>query len=625
MEYIKFLGANGARTSTKGALSVQIDDYSVIDAGNIIMGLSDRAFLVDKIFLSHSHIDHICDIPFLIEDRVLKATSPLKIYASKETLEILQKSILNNKVWPDFTSIKLINASESSVVELVEIKPNKEYFFEGFSIFAFETNHTKGSFGYVIKKSDSAIMITSDTYCCKNIWEILNKDLTIDALCIDVSFPSKYDKLAQDSKHLTPKILKKELKNLKRKINIYPIHIKPTFFDEVSKEIEEFDILHGDSKIIEDGDLIYFKKSSNGKRIGHYEIRGKFDLITQKIYDVAVALHSKADIKSLLKLVLKRAKELTNSDAGTIYLLNKEKNALEFLVLENDTLKSSKIQLFSEKSLPLYNHLGKENKNMVSSLCAIDKKVINISDVYNSKEFDFSGTKDFDKEIGYYSKSMLVIPLIDYKDNVIGVLQLINKKTFYKEIIPFDKLDEKIVLALATVAASAISKNLLEKEAKKLFEDFINSINLVIKEESKYTILHLQQIIEAILIATKKIQQNSYLEQNLTQNVLELKIFSLIRNIKELEVLEEIEKEAKKLQKIYEEMENIKYKNAQEKKSLLIGYVRMILKQEEIECKISKEYLEELKRIEKKIETLKQEYLKRVRNQESLPFDSIKI
>jgi phosphoribosyl 1,2-cyclic phosphodiesterase len=613
MDYIKFLGANGARTSTKGALSIQIDESAVIDAGNIIMGLSDRAFLIDKIFLSHSHIDHICDIPFLIEDRVLKATAPLKIYASKETLQILQDSILNNRIWPDFTNIKLINSSENSVVELVEIEFDKEYKFKHFSILPFETNHTKGSCGFVVKKFGRGIAITSDTYCSNRVWELINDDESIDSLCIDVSFPSRFDKLANDSKHLTPKLLKQETKKLKREINIYPIHIKPTFFDEVVKEIQEYKILTAESKVVEDGDLIFFK-SDEEKKNGHFEIRGRFDLITQKIYDVAVALSSENDTKKLLAMVLKRAKEITNSDAGTIYMLNDKKDTLEFAVVENDTLNIdiNNQDKINWKKLPLYDKNGKPNRNMASVLCAMNSKTINIDDAYKAHKFDFSGTKEFDELMGYRSKSMLVIPLFDYEDRVIGVLQLINKKTFYKKIISFNRVDEKIVLALASIAGSAITKDILLKDIEILFENFIDSINLIVKKESEYSLGQMRNIISLILITTEALKSGRVFEEikNIDTKLVESKIISLINTLQNIGTLDGILEDANRLQNIYERLESINSYPNSKKKELLVNYLRIILKKIDVECQIAKDYTKELSKIGQEVNSLKKRYPK---------------
>jgi len=259
-DYIKFLGVNGARTKDKGSTSIQISANSVIDAGNLICGLGDDMLDIDTIFLSHSHLDHICDIPFLSDEVIWQNGNPIKIYALKETIESMKNHIFNNKIWPDFTKIKFPN-SDKFVVELIVIEVDVTYDMGDFSITPIKTNHLAGSCGYVIKQSNQGVFITADTYCSDRIWDVVNSDKGIHTLCIDVSFPSEYDKLAKDSKHLTPKLLKEEMNKLTRDdLSISIMHLKPSFESRIYKEVDEYNLLLGDGTILEDGDIIYFDK-----------------------------------------------------------------------------------------------------------------------------------------------------------------------------------------------------------------------------------------------------------------------------------------------------------------------------------------------------------------------------
>lgn len=259
-DYIKFLGVNGARTKDKGSTSIQISKNSVIDAGNLIYGLGEDMLDIDTIFLSHSHLDHICDIPFLADEVIWQKDNPIKIYALKDTIESMKNHIFNNKIWPDFTKIKFPN-SDKFVVELIMIEKDVTYNMEDFTITPIETNHIAGSCGYIIKQSNQGIFITADTYCSDIIWDRVNSDETIHTLCIDVSFPSEYAKLAKDSKHLTPKLLKEEITKLTRDdLSISIMHLKPSFIDRLYEEMEEYSVTLGDGIILQDGDIIYFDK-----------------------------------------------------------------------------------------------------------------------------------------------------------------------------------------------------------------------------------------------------------------------------------------------------------------------------------------------------------------------------
>ncbi len=258
MSTIKILGAYGGKAINMQLTSLQLSKQVVLDAGNILEGLGNGIKNINHVFISHSHLDHINDIGFLIDATYECRTEPLKIYGRKKTLQDIKNHILNWEIWPDFTQINLLD-SELKAVELIAIELNEIIEVDGCKIKAIENNHTISSNGYVIEKNDSAILFTSDTYCCDSIWDEINSNLKITAVIIDVSFPSRMAQLALDSKHLTPLLLKNELKKLKRdNISIHINHIKPSYKVELVKEIIKSDLLLNDGMILEAQDVIEF-------------------------------------------------------------------------------------------------------------------------------------------------------------------------------------------------------------------------------------------------------------------------------------------------------------------------------------------------------------------------------
>ncbi len=109
MNYVKILGASGTKTKNSGTTSFQISKEILVDAGNIINILGEQSQFVNHVFLTHSHSDHITDLPFLIEAFFENRTEPLTIYASKETIASLKNHTFNNEIWPDFSKIKTIS------------------------------------------------------------------------------------------------------------------------------------------------------------------------------------------------------------------------------------------------------------------------------------------------------------------------------------------------------------------------------------------------------------------------------------------------------------------------------------------------------------------------------------
>ena len=109
MNYLKILGASGSKTKLTGTTSFQVYKDIIVDAGNVIATLGDEASKINHIFLTHSHSDHIIDLPFIIEGFFEERTTPLKVYGSKETINSLKSHTFNDEIWPDFSKIDLIN------------------------------------------------------------------------------------------------------------------------------------------------------------------------------------------------------------------------------------------------------------------------------------------------------------------------------------------------------------------------------------------------------------------------------------------------------------------------------------------------------------------------------------
>ncbi len=254
---IKILGAYGGKGIEFGNTCLQVNQNTVIDAGNILKALGDNAANIDNIFVSHSHLDHITDIPFLIDIFFEKRDKPIIIYALEETINHLNDFIFNTHIWPNFCEINLMRHNEKAI-QFVILEFGKEIELEdGTKIRAIENNHTTSSCGFVISKNGNSSLFTSDTYKCDRIWEEVNNDKKIKSVIIEVSFPSRFDELAKLSKHLTPKLLKKELQLLKRDdVRVFINHIKPCYKEEIVKEVDELDLLLNKGKVLEDDDVI---------------------------------------------------------------------------------------------------------------------------------------------------------------------------------------------------------------------------------------------------------------------------------------------------------------------------------------------------------------------------------
>lgn len=179
--------------------------------------------------------------------------------------------------------------------------------------------------------------------------------------------------------------------------------------------------------------------------------------LLNKVIPVGVSLSAERDFNRLLETVVAEAQAFTNADAGTMYLL--EGQELRFVILRNTSLDLKMGGTSGEpirfKPVHLYEEGGGENRSNVASYVALTKQRIKVADAYIAEGFDFSGTKAFDAQTGYRSKSFLTVPLENKEGRVIGVLQLINAKDEATgEIIQFK--DDEILEALILLATAAL-------------------------------------------------------------------------------------------------------------------------------------------------------------------------
>ena len=550
MNYIKILGASGSKAKDLNTTSFQIYKDIVIDAGNVLNALGDEAKDINHVFLTHSHADHITDLPFIIETFFENRETPLTIYALEETIEVLKKHSFNDVIWPDFTKIKLLRKDAFSLI-LKPIKLDEIIKIHNYSIKAIKANHISGACGFVIKKNHQGFVISGDTHINPHIWEEINNDEEIRSLIIECSYPDKLQELAKLTKHLTPELIANELEKLTRKnLSVFYYHLKPSYNKELLKDIKKHKLLTYNGKILKEGDVIHIETGSIESTVLSEH---KFE----EIMKINLAFSSQHDKNILLEDILTLTRNLTNADAGTLYIKSKDEKYLSFKVVHNNTLN---IKMGGTKNnlnwpdLPIFEENGKINNEMVAVVCANEKRIINIPDVYKTTKYQFDGTKDFDKSTSYHSKSMLVIPLINHDNEVIGVLQLINKIK-NGEIINFNKLDEKVIISLASQAAMALTNMQLITSLEDFIDAFVTTIAKAIDTKSPYTSDHIGKVEEIALLVAKAISDDNTIYKKIKYSENDYKQLSLaawMHDIGKISMPEHIIDKATKLEKIFD-------------------------------------------------------------------------
>ena len=288
----------------------------------------------------------------------------------------------------------------------------------------------------------------------------------------------------------------------------------------------------------------------------------------KKLNAIGIALSKEQGITRLLETILVAAKNITNADGGTIYLMEGEgtERILKFEIIRTDSLHTAMGGTTGEP-IPFYpvkltGEDGKPNNSMVVAYAAIHDCTVKIDDAYIVDGFDFSGTKRFDKKNGYRSKSFLTVPMKNHESEIIGVLQLINAQhKLEKSIISFTDADQHLVESLASQAAIALTNRQLINQLENLFESFIKLINTTIDDKSPYTGKHCERVPVLTMMLAEAVNRTTVgplKDFHMTElDRKELKIAGLLHDCGKISTPVHVVDKATKLQTIFDQIHMI--------------------------------------------------------------------
>jgi ribonuclease BN (tRNA processing enzyme) len=232
---IKILGCSGGIGAELRTTSLLVDRDTLIDAGTGIGDLAlDEMRHIRHLFLTHSHLDHTCGLPLLIDTIFDHLKTPLTVYGRHETLEAVRKHIFNWEMWPDFAELP---SKDKPVLHYHPLKLGEKFALEGRSVHMIEVNHAVPGVGYCIEKGGKVFAFSGDTYTNETFWKAVNAYPRIDALMIETAFANNNQKLADMARHYCPKTLAADLAKLKHDPDIYITHLKPGGEDMIFQEI----------------------------------------------------------------------------------------------------------------------------------------------------------------------------------------------------------------------------------------------------------------------------------------------------------------------------------------------------------------------------------------------------
>jgi len=246
----------------------------------------------------------------------------------------------------------------------------------------------------------------------------------------------------------------------------------------------------------------------------------------KRLQEIGLSLSTEDDINVIFELIMDEAKNITNADGRTLYMISDDAKTMKFEIMATESMnfaqggttgieiKIPPMQLFDEE--------GNPNHSSIVTYSANTGKTVNIKDAYKEKGFDFTGAKTFDKNTGYRTQSVLSVPLKNHENDIVGVMQLINAKDPQSgKTISFSADMQHQIESLASQGAVALTNKRLVAELKSLFESFIQLIATAIDKKSPYTGGHCERVPEITMLladAVEKTTEGKYADFTMTED-----------------------------------------------------------------------------------------------------------
>jgi len=299
---------------------------------------------------------------------------------------------------------------------------------------------------------------------------------------------------------------------------------------------------------------------------------------------IGVALSAEHRIPKLLEMILTKARQITAADAGSIYLVepgpeaipprsaalpraatghslptvagsdsNAHPSRLRFSWTQNDTL----------SLLPLEEMAVEISESSIAGYVAFTGEYVQLDDAYNPPPgLPFTINRSFDLKLGYHTKSILAVPMRNEKDEVVGVLQLMNckremaaKLTSYvavsAQVRPFSAHHRELIMSLASQAAIALQNSRLLRSIETLFEGFVDASVIAIEERDPTTCGHSFRVAQLALVlaeAVNRVSTGPWAEIRFTPSQMkELRYAALLHDFGKVGVRENVLLKAAKL------------------------------------------------------------------------------
>jgi ribonuclease BN (tRNA processing enzyme) len=236
---LRILGASGGIGAGARTTSFLLGRDVLIDAGTGVADLSlAELAAIDHVVLTHSHLDHITALPFLLDAVGTSRSRPVTVHAQSETLEVLKAHIFNNAVWPDFARIP---SAERPFLRYEVFAAGEERVLGGCRVRSIPVTHVVPAVGFLLQGPTGSLAFSGDTASTEEFWRVLNACADLRHLIVETSFVDAEQEIARLARHFCPATVVAELRKLKRRPTIHITHLMPGEEKDILREIAQHD------------------------------------------------------------------------------------------------------------------------------------------------------------------------------------------------------------------------------------------------------------------------------------------------------------------------------------------------------------------------------------------------
>lgn len=252
---VEVLGCSGGVCRGHDTTCLMINDNILLDAGTGASHLSaHQAMKIKDILVSHSHLDHVSSICFISDQDIENRSEPTRVYCLPETSKALTSDLINGQLWPEIEKV-VINGV--NMVQFIPVKPFERIEIGNCAFTPLLVEHAVPTVGYCLHGENYDMVFISDMIRTSDeVYEWIRKRAKrIKYFISEAAFPDRLKKIAEISRHMTPKMLLQECRKLPQDkgIKFYATHIKPLYYEDVIADLSK--LKEPTIKVISAGDI----------------------------------------------------------------------------------------------------------------------------------------------------------------------------------------------------------------------------------------------------------------------------------------------------------------------------------------------------------------------------------